>query len=90
MKATVIGKKNSTYVQKVTGEVKKVRELHIVCDAPLHPKDGFEGCEVKTVWCPFDIDSIKVGNKYDFVYEIRSGRNGDYAALVDIVDADNA
>ena len=90
MKATVLGKKNSSYVQKVTGEVKKVRELHVLCDPPAHPKDGFEGCEVRTIWCPFDIDDIKVGEKYDFIYEVRTGRNGDYAALVDIEPVEKA
>ena len=90
MKVTVLGKKNTQYVQKATGEVKKIRELHVLCDPPIHPKDGFEGCEVKVVWCPFDINDIKIGQKYDFVYEVRTGRNGDYAALVDIVpEADN-
>ena len=88
MKATVLGKKNTTYVQKATGEVKNIRELHVLCDPPVHPRDGFEGAEVKVVWCPFAIDDIKVGEKYDFLYEVRTGRNGDYAALVDIIPED--
>lgn len=85
MIATVVGKKDQQYKQKSTGELKHARELHVVKEAPAHAKDGFVGVEVAAIWCPFDISDIEIGKQYDFIYEIRSGRNGDYAALVDIV-----
>ena len=88
MIVTVVGKKDSTYTVKATGEVKQARELHVVKDPAIHPQAGFIGQEVDKVWCSFPIDKINVGGRYDLVYEVRNGRNGAYATLVDVVAVD--
>ena len=87
MTVTVVGKKNTTYTQKATGEVKRARELYVVKDIPEHPTSGIEGHETDRVWCGFPIDHVKVGERYDLVYEVRNGRTGAYATLVDVVPA---
>lgn len=84
MVATVVGKKIQTYIQKSTGEQKIARELHVVKDVPHRPVEGFIGQEVDKIWCTFDISYIEVGKRYEFIYDIRNGRNGSYASLVDI------
>lgn len=86
MIATIVGKRDQTYTQKTTGELRNAREIYIVKEPPSTPRAGFEGCEVDRVWCgSLDISKIPVGSKCKFEYEKRNGRNGEYAALVDIL-----
>lgn len=88
MVATVIGKKIQNYTKKESGEVKTARELHVVKDPPIRPVEGFIGQEVDKIWCPFDISFVEVGERYNFIYDIKSGSKGSYATLVDIQLAD--
>ena len=89
MVAKVVGKRSQTYTQKSTGEVKNARELHVIREPYDPPRDGFEGVEVECIWCGnIDISKIPVGAKCNFEYERRTGRNGEYAALVGITVLD--
>ena len=89
MIAKIVGKRDQTYTQKSTGEVRNARELYIVKDPPSTPRAGFEGQEVDRVWCGnLDISKIPVGARAKFDYDKRTGRNGEYAALVDITVLD--
>ena len=82
MRATVLYKKNKPYVDKA-GEAKLSRELHIVREDAV-TDEGAEGNMVEKLFPKFDIGYIKVGQTYDFIFDMRSGYNGTYAVLVDI------
>ncbi len=83
-KGLIVGKEERTYPDKQTGEIKTSRTLHILCDAPKRPEDGFTGQKVITESVRFPIDDIKVGDYVYLDYDIRSTRSGTFASLVEI------
>lgn len=82
MLAKVLYVKNKPYVAK-DGQAKMAREIHLV-RAEATTQDGAVGNEVEKIYPQFDIGGIKVGETYDFIFDMRSGFKGAYAVLVDI------
>ena len=82
MLAKVLFKKNKPYVKK-DGTASMAREIHFVREDQT-TQDGAEGHEVDKVFPKIDIGHVKVGEVYDFIFDMRSGYNGAYAVLVGI------
>lgn len=82
MLAKVLYMKNKPYVKR-DGTANMAREIHLVRAEPT-TEEGAVGCQVEKVYPKFDIGHVKVGETYDFIFDMRSGYNGAYAVLVDI------
>lgn len=82
MLAKVLYIKNKPYVKK-DGTASMAREIHFV-RAEATTKEGAVGHEVDKVFPKFEIGHVKVGETYEFCFDMRSGYNGAYAVLVDI------
>ena len=80
----IVGKEVSQFTDQQTGEVVKMRKLHVLWDAPRRPQDGFEGRKAQVETASFDIDYLKIGDRCNFEYEINATKKGNFAKLVDV------
>ena len=81
----IVGKEISEFTNTTSGEVVKMRKLHILWDKARRPQDGFEGQKVQVENAGFEIDDLKVGDRCSFEYEINATKKGNFAKLVDAV-----
>lgn len=80
----IVGKEISQFTDQQTGEVVKMRKLHVLWDKPKRLADGFEGQKVQVESASFDIDDLKIGDRCIFEYEINATKKGNFAKLVDV------
>lgn len=80
----IVGKEVSSFTDQQTGELVKMRKLHILWDKSRRVVDGFEGQKVQVETASFDIDDLKIGDRCNFEYEINATKKGNFAKLVDV------
>lgn len=80
----IVGKEISQFTDQQSGEVVKMRKLHILWDKPRRSQDGFEGQKVQVETAGFEIDDLKVGDRCNFEYEINATKKGNFAKLADV------
>ena len=80
----IVGKEISSFTDQQTGELVKMRKLHILWDKSRRVVDGFEGQKVQVETASFDIDDLKIGDRCNFEYEINATKKGNFAKLVDV------
>lgn len=80
----IVGKEISQFPDQQTGELVKVRKLHILWDKPRRLQDGFEGRRVQVETASFDIDDLKIGDRCNFEYDINQTKKGNFAKLADV------
>ena len=80
----IVGKEISQFTDQQTGELVKMRKLHILWDPPRRPQDGFEGQKVQVETASFEIDDLKIGDRCNFEYEINATKKGNFAKLIDV------
>ena len=80
----IVGKEVSSFTDQQTGELVKMRKLHVLWDKPRRVVDGFEGQKVQVETASFDIDDLKIGDRANFEYEINATKKGNFAKLVDV------
>ena len=80
----IVGKEISQFTDQQTGELVKMRKIHILWDKPRRPQDGFEGQKVQVETASFDIDDLKIGDRCNFEYEINATKKGNFAKLADV------
>ena len=80
----IVGKEVSSFTDQQTGELVKMRKLHVLWEPPRRPQDGFEGRKVQVETASFEIDDLKIGDRCNFEYEINQTKKGNFAKLIDV------